>query len=123
MFDDGLDELDAQLVAMVEGRHPRAATIGAIIEDPTYHARLLEYVRMFRVDPTTPPMKRRDGGLREDPWFRLAEEQMATLPAFLRYAARLPTSGIALVRHLEARHVPADLCDPDVVSRWTAQAA
>jgi hypothetical protein len=122
MFHDGLDELESQLVAMADGTHPRAKTIGAIIEDPSYHARLLDYVRRFRVDPNTPTMKRPDGGLRKDPWFRLAEAQMATLPAFLRYAARLPTSGIAFVRHVEAGHIPADLCDPDVVSRWTAEA-
>ena len=34
MFPDGLDELERQVEAMVAGTHPRAATIGAIIEDP-----------------------------------------------------------------------------------------
>jgi len=33
---------------MIAGTHPRARSIGAIIEEPDYHARLLEYVREFR---------------------------------------------------------------------------
>ena len=45
MFADGLDELERQVEAMVAGTHPRQRTIGAIVEDPDYHARLLDYVR------------------------------------------------------------------------------
>ena len=50
-FEDGLAEMESQVVAMLAGSHPRARSIGAIVEDPGYHARLLEYVRAFRRDP------------------------------------------------------------------------
>ena len=51
MFPDGLENLEEQVQAMVDGTHPRRATIGAIVEDPTYHARLLDYIQRFRKDP------------------------------------------------------------------------
>jgi hypothetical protein len=38
---------------MIDGTHPRARTIGAIVEDPGYHARLLDYVRRYRRDPAS----------------------------------------------------------------------
>src|SRR5690606_28653166 len=50
MWGDGLEELERQVAEMVSGTHPRAGTIGAIIEDPGYHARLLGYVRHYRKD-------------------------------------------------------------------------
>ncbi|MEO8703593.1 MAG: hypothetical protein ABI867_26325, partial [Kofleriaceae bacterium] len=42
-FADGLAELERQVREMLAGTHPRASTIGAIVEDPGYHARLLDY--------------------------------------------------------------------------------
>src|SRR5262245_51079593 len=53
-FDDGLDELEGQVVQMIEGTHPRHATIRAIVEDADYHRRLLSYVRQFRADRGAP---------------------------------------------------------------------
>ncbi|HTM23483.1 MAG TPA: hypothetical protein VL172_23330, partial [Kofleriaceae bacterium] len=58
MFADGLDQLEAQLQQMLDGSHPRQGSIGAIVEDPTYHARLLDYVRRYRRDPDTPRLAR-----------------------------------------------------------------
>jgi hypothetical protein len=74
---------------MLAGTHPRAETIGAIIEDPAYHARLLDYVRRFRENPATESIVR-DQTLREDPHFAAAERTFATLPGFLGYATSLP---------------------------------
>ena len=111
-FDDGLDQLERQLEAMLAGRHPRAATIGAIVEDTTYHARLLAYVRAFRADRDAPPPVRQEQTLRADPVFAAAERTFATLPGFLRYAARLPTSPLALVARLRTvRSFPVALAD------------
>ncbi|MDX2089872.1 MAG: hypothetical protein SFX73_18595 [Kofleriaceae bacterium] len=112
-FDDGLDELEHQVRAMIDGTHPRHATISAIIEDPTYHARLLTYVRDYRRDRTTPPPVRAEQSLRADPVFALAEQQFATLPGFLRYCVRLPTSPLALAHRLRTVHAfPVELADP-----------
>jgi len=100
MFPDGLAELEAQVDAMVAGTHPRRRTIGAIVEDPTYHARLLDYVRRYRRDPDTPPLVRQEQTLRSDPVFAAAERTFATLPGFLGYCSRLPADWATLARRL-----------------------
>jgi hypothetical protein len=100
MFPDGLDQLEAQVAAMVAGTHPRHRTIGAIVEDPTYHARLLDYVRRFRKDPDTPPLVRQEQTLRADPAFAAAERTFATLPGFIGYCNRLPSDFATLTRRL-----------------------
>jgi hypothetical protein len=102
MFPDGLEDFERQVAAMVDGSHPRHATIGAIVEDPDYHARLLDYVRRFRADPATPPPVRVEQTLRADPHFAAAERTFATLPGFIDYCRRLPTGAAALVRRLRA---------------------
>jgi hypothetical protein len=112
MFEDGLEEFERQVEAMVAGTHPRARTIGAIVEDPGYHARLLDYVRRFRRDPTTPPPVREEQTLRNDPHFAVAEKTFATLPGFIGYCHHLPTSLPALVRRLRSLHqFPLELGD------------
>jgi hypothetical protein len=100
MFPDGPDALEAQLEAMLAGTHPRARTIGAIVEDPGYHARLLDYVRRWRRDPATPPLVRQEQTLRADPRFAAAERTFATLPGFLAYCTRLPEEPRRLWRRL-----------------------
>jgi hypothetical protein len=90
MFQDGLEEFERQVAQMVEGTHPRARTIGAIVEEPDYHARLLDYVRRYRSDPTTLPLVRGAQTLRADPAFVAAERTFATLPGFLAYCNALP---------------------------------
>ena len=102
MFDDGLDDLERQVAAMVAGTHPRAGTIGAIVEDPGYHERLLAYVRRYRTDPGAPPPVRTPTRLRGDPHFAAAERTFATLPGYVAYCRRLPTSLAALVARLRA---------------------
>lgn len=102
MFEDGLEDFERQVEAMVAGTHPRARTIGAIVEDPGYHARLLEYVRRYRSDRTTPPLVRDEQTLRADPHFAAAERTFAELPGYIAYCNRLPDSIPALWRRLRA---------------------
>jgi hypothetical protein len=110
MFPDGLDELEAQVAAMVAGTHPRRGTIGAIVEDPTYHARLLDYVRRFRADPDTEPLVRAEQTLRSDPTFAAAERTFATLPGFIAYCNRLPAGfGALLARSRRIKQFPVEL--------------
>jgi len=99
-FPDGLEVFERELDAMVAGTHPRARTIAAVVEDPGYHARLLDYVRRYRADPATPPLVREQPRLRSDPRFAAAERQFATLPGFLGYCSRLPRHLVALARRL-----------------------
>jgi hypothetical protein len=110
MFEDGLEDFERQVEAMVAGTHPRARTIGAIVEDPGYHARLLDYVRRFRRDPTTPPPVREEQTLRNDPHFAVAERTFATLPGFIEYCHHLPTSlPTLLVRLRSLERFPLEL--------------
>jgi hypothetical protein len=102
MFPDGLAEFERQLAQMVAGTHPRARTIGAIVEEPDYHARLLDYVRRYRRDPTTRPLVREAQTLRDDPAFAAAERTFATLPGFIAYCNELPRDLRSLRRRLRA---------------------
>jgi hypothetical protein len=110
MFPDGLEDLERQVEQMVAGTHPRHRTIGAIVEEADYHARLLDYVRRYRRDPSTPELRRRDQTLRDDPVFAAAERTFATLPRFTAYCGRLPRGPLALARRLFAvRSFPPEL--------------
>jgi hypothetical protein len=100
MFPDGLADFEAQVQAMVDGTHPRAATIAAIVEDAGYHRRLLDYVRRFRADRDAPPPVRQEQTLRADLHFAAAERTFATLPGFIRYCLTLPRDAGTLVRRL-----------------------
>lgn len=102
MFDDGLDELEHQVAAMVDGTHPRRETIGAIVEDPRYHARLLGFVRAYRAGDGAEPPVREQGALRLDPAFSAAERTFATLPGFITYAAALPPDFPTLLRRMRS---------------------
>jgi hypothetical protein len=114
MFDDGLDDFERQVAAMVAGTHPRARTIGAIVEDAGYHARLLDYIRRYRADPHAAPPVRTPEALRGDPHFAAAERTFATLPGFVTYCRRLPTGLAALVTRLRATdRFPLELAAPD----------
>lgn len=110
MFEDGLEDFERQVEAMVAGTHPRARTIGAIVEDPGYHARLLDYVRRFRADPHTPPPVRQEQTLRSDPHFAAAERTFATLPGYIDYCNLLPRDLPTLVRRLRTvKRFPLEL--------------
>jgi hypothetical protein len=96
-WENGLAQLEDELTAMLAGTHPRADSIGAIVEEPDYHARLLEYVRAYRRDHATPPPLRENvaGGKFAD-----VEQAFGNLPAAFRYFARLPDSLPGAIRHL-----------------------
>ncbi len=98
MFEDGLAELEAQIEAMLDGTHPRAASIGAIVEEPDYHARLLTYVRAFRRDAATPPPLRANIGA--DPRWQKLERTFGSLTGSMRYFCRMPRTLRGAIRHL-----------------------
>jgi hypothetical protein len=116
MFEDGLSELEAQVQAMVEGTHPRAGTIGAVVEDPGYHARLLDYVRRFRAGEA-PPDLMRPSSLRDDPHYAAAERSFASMPGYIAYCNALPKRARALALRLAAtRRFPVEM-EPVEVTR------
>jgi hypothetical protein len=98
MFRDGLDELEAQLEAMMAGTHPRAQAIGAIVEEADYHARLLEFVRAWRKDPTIPPLLR--GNVESSEKYNELQKVFGSLTAAMRYFTRLPGDWLGALRHV-----------------------
>lgn len=112
MFPDGLAELESQVAAMVDGTHPRARTIGAIVEDAGYHARLLGYVRDYRAGRLPPDMIR-PSTLRDDPSYVAAERTFATLPGYIEYCNKLPKGGAALLRRRRSlTRFPVEMAPP-----------
>jgi hypothetical protein len=115
MFEDGLADFERQVEAMMAGTHPRARTIAAIVEEPGYHARLLDYVRRYRKDPATAPIVREGQTLRADPAFAAAERTFATLPGFIAYCNALPRDFGTLLRRLRRVHAfPIELTQEPV---------
>jgi hypothetical protein len=93
--ENGLEELERQVEAMIRGDHPRHASIGAIVEDPHYHERLLEYVRAYRADRNAlPPIRENIGGR-----FEQEEQAFGTLPSALAYFSAMPTTLTGALMH------------------------
>ena len=107
--DGGLEELERQVEAMIAGTHPRARSIGAIVEDAGYHERLLGYVRDYIRDRDA------DAPLRDNVTserFAPIERTFGTLPAAMRYFAKLPDEVPAAIRHLrEVQAFPMELAE------------
>lgn len=96
---DGLDELERQVVQILDGTHPRAESIGAIIEDPGYHQRLLEHVREFRADPAhVKPLLREN--VANNPHFAAIAGTFGDLPSAIGYFASLPDRPLTAIRRL-----------------------
>jgi hypothetical protein len=104
-FPDGITSMEEQILQLLAGTHPRAASILATVEDPEYHARLLAHVREFR--------RRQHGALLRDnvvsdAQFRLLERTFGELPSAMRYFALLPRTPLGAARHLlRVREFPA----------------
>jgi len=96
--DDGLDELERQIVAMIEGTHPRARSIAAIIEDPDYHERLLGYVRSYRAsrDALAPVRE----NVATDPRWARIERTFGSLSRAMEYFAKMPTTARGALAHV-----------------------
>lgn len=93
MFPDGLDRLEAQLEAYVDGRHPRQRAIADLIERPSYPAELLDAVRLYRQDPETHwRVTTFETPTGCDELFDFGIERYGTLGRLLRYAGTLPRS-------------------------------
>lgn len=104
----GLEELERQVRAMLDGTHPRAASIGAIVEEDDYHERLLGYVTRYR-DSADVEAPLRDN-IAESPKWRAIERTFGTLPNAMRYFANMPGTPLGAAWHvLRVREFPAHL--------------
>jgi hypothetical protein len=96
--EDGLDELERQVQQMIDGTHPRARSIGAIVEEPDYHEKLLGYVQEFRDNRDAEAPLR--GNVEASPRFREIERTFGTLPGAMRYFVTLPRTALGGAWHL-----------------------
>jgi hypothetical protein len=108
---DGLAQLEAQTAAAIAGTHPKSAMLAATVEDAGYHARLLEFVKAYRADrKALPPIRSNIAG--SEKWAPI-ERTFGTLPAAVRYFAKMPTSRRAAARHLLfVKEFPRELAEP-----------
>jgi len=108
-FPDGLGAMESQLLQILDGSHPRAASLLATVEDPDYHRRLLAHVREFRANGgAVDPMLREN--VMSDARFKQLERTFGTLPNAMRYFSTLPRTPLGAARHLlRVRQFPADL--------------
>lgn len=98
MFDDGVDELEKQVEMMLAGTHPRHASINAIVEEPDYHARLLDYTRSFKKNPhVTPPIR---ANVATNSHWQDIERTFGSLQTSMRYFCRLPKDAPQAAQHL-----------------------
>lgn len=111
VHESGLSELEAQTRAAIAGTHPKSAMLAATVEDAGYHARLLEFVRAYRADRNAlPPIRSNIAG--SERWAPI-ERTFGTLPAAVRYFARMPRTPLAAARHLLlVREFPRHLGEP-----------
>lgn len=96
-FEDGLEQMERQTRQVIDGTHPRARSIGAVVEEADYHERLLEHVRTLRRDGEAPPLIRQNiqGGPFEE-----IERTFGTLTGAMAYFCTLPTTWRGAWRHL-----------------------
>lgn len=107
-FEDGLEEMERQVMQVLDGTHPRAASIRAIVEDPDYHERLLGHIRDYRQHRDVEPMIREN--IRKNPKFQEVERTFGTVPSAIRYFGKMPRTWRGALRHLsKVREFPHEL--------------
>lgn len=109
-FEDGMEQMELQVRAVLDGSHPRAASIRAIVEEPDYHERLLEHIESYRANPGAQRLIRRNVALN----FQAEERTFGTVPAAMRYFSRMPSTIPGAVRHLmTVKRFPLHLAEPE----------
>ena len=135
-FPDGVEAMAEQARQLVAGTHPHQRALTSLIEDGSYHRRLVGQVDAFRADPlvAAAPIP---AGLVSDPVLMLAMDQFKDLRGFTSYASRLgrhgtvtaalaawggvawnATLGGLLRVRLGPRAIRIECCDPALVQRW-----
>lgn len=127
--DRGLEEMEAQLLQLLAGTHPHQRSLTSLIEDGSYHQRLLNDVREVKRDPHMPP-RPIPAGLVDNPQLMLAMDQFKDLRGYTNYASRLTvTPAEALLAYLPMAlnetlgvklgqsTLRAECCDPELVAR------
>jgi len=97
-FEGGLEEMEEQVKQVLLGTHPRTESILAIVEDPTYHARLLRHVQAYRQNHRVDPLLREN--VANNPRFFRMQQTFGTVPNAMRYFSKMPSNWREGLRHL-----------------------
>lgn len=107
-FENGLEEMEAQVRQVIDGSHPRTESIRAIVEDPDYHQRLLRHIQDYRANRNVEPLLREN--IASDPELYDLQRTFGTVPSAMRYFAKMPDSMGGGLRHLlTVRNFPRSL--------------
>lgn len=96
-FEGGIDEMKRQAAEITAGTHPHQRALASLIEDGSYHGRLVDEIAEFEADPFV-AARPIPSGLVADPALMLAMEQFKDLRGFTSYAARLPVGPVGAAR-------------------------
>lgn len=132
-YDGGVEEMERQARQIQHGTHPHQRALTSLIEDGSYHRRLLDDIAAFEADPYA-PARPIPAGLLDDPYLMLGMDQFKDIGGYTRYAARLrvgpwqalrawlqvafdETIGKVLGKKLGPTRVDVAACDPAIVAR------
>lgn len=109
-FEDGMQQMEDQVRALLAGTHPRTKSIRAIVEEPDYHERLLEHVVAHRKNPGASRLVRSNVSKN----FSAEERTFGTVPAAMRYFCAMPSTFTDAVMHvIKVRKFPLHLAEPE----------
>lgn len=128
----GMEEMELQTRAVLDGSHPASQALRSLIEDGSYHRRLLQEIKDFNANPMVLPRPIPDG-LVADPYMMLGMDQFKDLEGFTNYAARLPvtmkdaarawgqvafneTVGPWIKKRLGSAQISVSACEPELVA-------
>ena len=101
-----LDQMEQQVRAVLDGSHPRTESIRAIVEDPDYHARLLQHIIDFRRDPHKAERLVREN-IVPGSKFEHVERTFGTVPNAMSYFSRtLASARLTSSRNRDASFRP-----------------
>src|SRR5690606_32195567 len=96
-FENGPEELRRQLSELMEDTHPQSRALKSLIEDGSYHDRLVRQVNEFIENPyiECEPIPAK---LLDDPYLMIAVDQFKDIRGYARYAARLDVGWFDVIR-------------------------
>lgn len=108
-FEDGMEQMESQVRALLDGTHPRTESIRAIVEEPDYHERLLRHIVAYRANPGAERLVRSN----VSEHFAAEERTFGTVPAAMRYFSRMPTTLRGAIEHLRTvKQFPLRYAEP-----------
>jgi hypothetical protein len=130
----GIEEMEKQAAEIVAGTHPHQRALASLVEDGSYHARLVKDVAAFRADPFE-PARPVPNDLVSDRNLMMAMDQFKDIRGYTNYASRLRVGfGGALLawiivaydesigyltgKPFGPKHVREEACDPEIRAKW-----